>query len=270
MRRGLGLPSPREYFAAEYNVPDIRLEPLRVECDPERARQRLFLGLSHTRLHLARCGGAEAPGGTGGVATVPGWPARRPGDRAFRRSPSKARRSKWSIEGCHFPGGVHLAGDAAGLVSSLTAEGIYAALVTGEEVARQILEPRAPAPKTARWLRTKRRHDRLARWLRPVGTAQGHPGRPRSGGRASPHFGVRWRIGSCALDRPPRALRRPRAPAGCGARPGAACRRALGRLCRVVSRVSRCRAPRGLSRPARRSRDGRQRPRSGRGGHLVP
>jgi geranylgeranyl reductase len=67
--------------------------------------------------------------------------------------------------GCHFAGGVHLAGDAAGVVSSLTAEGIYAALVTGEEVARAILEPGAPAPKTARWLATKRRHDRLARWL---------------------------------------------------------------------------------------------------------
>ena len=58
----------------------------------------------------------------------------------------------------------------ATVVSSLTAEGIYAALVTGEEVARRILEPCAPAPKTARWLRTKRRHDRLARWLERPGT----------------------------------------------------------------------------------------------------
>jgi geranylgeranyl reductase len=56
-------------------------------------------------------------------------------------------------------------GDAAGVVSSLTAEGIYAALVTGEEVACAILEPGRPAPKTTRWLATKRRHDRLARWL---------------------------------------------------------------------------------------------------------
>lgn len=42
----------------------------------------------------------------------------------------------------HLIGDVHLAGDAAGVVSSLTAEGIYGALVTGEEVARAILEPR--------------------------------------------------------------------------------------------------------------------------------
>ena len=70
-----------------------------------------------------------------------------------------------AYHGSHFSPDVHLAGDAAGVVSSLTAEGIYAALVTGEEVARRILEPGAPAPKTAQWLRTKRWHDWLARWL---------------------------------------------------------------------------------------------------------
>jgi hypothetical protein len=76
------------------------------------------------------------------------------------------------------------------VVSSLTAEGIYAALVTGEEVARQILDPGAAAPKTARWLRTKRRHDALARWLaRPA---------PR-----------RWTIGMLARLAAQPALRRP-------------------------------------------------------------
>ena len=49
--------------------------------------------------------------------------------------------------------------------SALTAEGIYAALVTGEEVARAILDPRFPCPATRRWLKVKRRHDRLARLL---------------------------------------------------------------------------------------------------------
>jgi flavin-dependent dehydrogenase len=92
--------------------------------------------------------------------------------------------------GCHFPGGVHLAGDAAGVVSSLTAEGIYAAIVTGEEVARRILEPGAPAPKTASWLRTKRRHDALARWLARPGPRQ-------------------WTLGALAKLAAQPALRRP-------------------------------------------------------------
>jgi geranylgeranyl reductase len=41
----------------------------------------------------------------------------------------------------HRFGKFHLAGDAAGLASPLTGEGIYQALVSGAEVAREILEP---------------------------------------------------------------------------------------------------------------------------------
>ena len=70
------------------------------------------------------------------------------------------------FRGLHFPGDVHLAGDAAGVPSSLTAEGIYSALLTGEEVAREIVEPRYRSARVARWLRVKRRHDRLASLLR--------------------------------------------------------------------------------------------------------
>jgi flavin-dependent dehydrogenase len=61
---------------------------------------------------------------------------------------------------------VHLIGDAAGLPSGLTAEGIYPAVISGEEVARRILEPGFPMPKTRHWLTIKRSHDRLGRfWL---------------------------------------------------------------------------------------------------------
>ena len=34
VRRALGLPHARAFFAAEYNIPGVRLEPLYVECDP--------------------------------------------------------------------------------------------------------------------------------------------------------------------------------------------------------------------------------------------
>lgn len=68
--------------------------------------------------------------------------------------------------GFHFGGNVHLVGDAAGVASGLTAEGIYAALITGEEVARQIGDRAYPAPKTCAWLRVKRAHDAIGRaWL---------------------------------------------------------------------------------------------------------
>ena len=107
---------------------------------------------------------------------------------------SRERRSRWPITACHFAGGVHLAGDAAGVTSSLTAEGIYAALVTGEEVARTILEPRAPAPKTSAL--APHQAARTIAW--PAGSpGRRSPGRPaaarqhrrdcvRSGGRSPP------------------------------------------------------------------------------------
>ena len=63
---------------------------------------------------------------------------------------------------------VYLVGDAAGLASPLTAEGIYPALVSGEEVARRILEPGHPMPRLHSWLRIKRRHHRLATLLAPL------------------------------------------------------------------------------------------------------
>jgi geranylgeranyl reductase len=164
VRRALGLPSPREYFAAEYNVPGIRLAPLRVECDPGGLANGYFWVFPHAEYTSL---GAVAP-----KHLVPPSRLRRYLDArldalgvARGDVPFEGATLEVEYRGLHFPGGVHLAGDAAGVVSSLTAEGIYAALVTGEEVARRILDPRAPEVKTARWLRTKRRHDRLARWL---------------------------------------------------------------------------------------------------------
>ena len=164
VRRALGLPSPREYFAAEYNVPSIRLAPLRVECDPDRLANGYFWVFPHTDYTSL---GAVAP-----KHLVPPALLRRDLDArldalgvARAGVPFEGATLEVACHGFHYPNGVHLVGDAAGVVSSLTAEGIYAALVTGEEVARQILDPHAPRPKTAQWLRTKRRHDRLARWL---------------------------------------------------------------------------------------------------------
>ncbi len=165
VRRALGLPSPRGCIAAEFNVPGVRLAPLRIECDEPALANGYFWVFPHAdytsigaaalkdvipprRLRPYIAGRAEALG-----AAVDGVPF-------------EAATLEVEYHGLHFPGGVHLAGDAAGVASSLTAEGIYAALVTGEEVARSIVERDYPAPKTRRWLRVKARHDRLMRRLR--------------------------------------------------------------------------------------------------------
>ncbi len=164
VRRALHLPSPREYFAGEYNVPGIRLEPLRVECDPVPLANGYFWVFPHAAY--------SSLGAVAAKHLVPPAALRRYLEERIDRLgiaragvPFEGATLEVAYHGCHFPGGVHLVGDAAGVVSSLTAEGIYGALVTGEEVARCILEPLAPVPKTRHWLRTKRRHDRLARWL---------------------------------------------------------------------------------------------------------
>jgi len=164
VRRALRLPSPRECFAAEYNIPGIRLEPLRVEVDPWLAGGYfwVFPHCDYTSL------GAVAP-----KSRIPPGALRRYLDARLDRmgvsrgaTPFEAATLEVDFRGFHFPGGVHLVGDAAGVASSLTAEGIYSALLTGEEVARRILDPGYPAPRARRWLRVKRRHDRLERLLR--------------------------------------------------------------------------------------------------------
>jgi geranylgeranyl reductase len=164
IRRALGLPSPRECFAAEYNIPGIRLEPLRVEVDPWLAGGYfwVFPHCDYTSI------GAVAPRSRIRPAVLRRYLDDRLDRMGVARGsvPFEAATLEVDFRGFHFPGGVHLVGDAAGVASSLTAEGIYSALLTGEEVARRILEPAYPALRARRWLRVKRRHDRLERFLR--------------------------------------------------------------------------------------------------------
>ncbi len=56
-----------------------------------------------------------------------------------------------------------LVGDAAGLASGLTGEGIYPALVSGRVVARMILDPAYPGTELATLARKQRRHGRVMR-----------------------------------------------------------------------------------------------------------
>lgn len=170
VRRALGLPRPRACFAAEYNVPRLRLEPLRVECDPETLANGYFWVFPHETYTSV---GAVAPKKLVPPATIRRYLTARV--RALgvdAELPAfEAATLEVHFSGFDFPNDVHLVGDAAGVPSALTAEGIYAALVTGEETARRILEPAFPSPKTKSWLRVKRAHDRLS-WLLGFGIAR--------------------------------------------------------------------------------------------------
>jgi geranylgeranyl reductase len=164
VRRSLGLPSPRLYFAAEYNLPNVRLEPLRGECD-RALGGGYFWVFPHTDYTSV---GAVAPKHVVRPALVRSYlDARlRALELGDPGAPFEGATLEVDFRGLHFPGGVHLAGDAAGVPSALTAEGIYSALITGEDVARRILDPAYRSARVGRWLRVKRRHDRLAVFLR--------------------------------------------------------------------------------------------------------
>jgi flavin-dependent dehydrogenase len=161
VRRTLRLPSPRAYFAAEYNAPGYRDERLRVECDPVGLANGYFWVFPH-RGYVSV--GAVAPKHLIAPSALRRYLDRRMTGLGLDRTGLVFEGATLEVDfrGFHFANGVHLVGDAAGTPSALTAEGIYAALVTGEEVGRQVLDPAFPMPKTRKWLATKRRHGWLA------------------------------------------------------------------------------------------------------------
>lgn len=166
VRRALGVRSPRAFFAGEFNIPGRHVPVLSVATDSAVLANGYFWIFPHEDYTCIGAGGDKhlAP-----PATIRPYLERRlealgidPGDTPFEGATVEI-----DHPGFDFPGGIHLVGDAAGTASGLTAEGIYAALITGEETARRILEPGYPSPKTRAWLRIKRIHDAVGRaWMR--------------------------------------------------------------------------------------------------------
>lgn len=170
VRRALALPVARAYFAGEFNVPGAHVHDLLVAFESARLATGYFWVFPHAEYTSI---GAGAPIRTVRPATVrqhlERWAAAA-GVRADLLPAFEGATIEVGFVGCHFAHGVHLVGDAAGLPSPITGEGIHAALVSGEEVAAHLLDGRHPMPKTRSWLRLKRTHDVLGRlWQsRPV------------------------------------------------------------------------------------------------------
>lgn len=162
VRRALGLPTPRAYFAAEFNVGGAYAASLSVLCDS----LRLASGYSWVFPHCDYTSfGAGAPTALIRPSALRRYLEVRMAALGMPVHPADFEAATIEVRflGFHFPNGLHLVGDAAGVASGLTGEGIYAALITGEEVARQILDPAYPAPKSRTWLRHKRLHDAIGR-----------------------------------------------------------------------------------------------------------
>ena len=70
----------------------------------------------------------------------------------------------YDFRGYHF-GNRFLAGDAAGLASGLTGEGIYPAILSGETIAKLIIDPSADTTNLDRLIDKQRKHQRLLAFI---------------------------------------------------------------------------------------------------------
>lgn len=85
---------------------------------------------------------------------------------------SGAKQESWIInydyQGWQFDN-IYLVGDAAGFASSLTGEGIYCAVVSGQEAAKKIINPNYQAKQIHFLLRKKEWHEKFLRLLQLTG-----------------------------------------------------------------------------------------------------
>ncbi len=86
------------------------------------------------------------------------WAARKGYDLSRYRA--RAARVNYDFQGYSF-GPIWLVGDAAGLASGLTGEGIYPAIITGEAVAKKIIDPSYPAVEITAMAKKQLRHQKV-------------------------------------------------------------------------------------------------------------
>lgn len=168
VRRALGLPGRREFFAGEYNIADLGRERLYAACDGRELAGGYFWIFPHEGYTSI---GAMVHKGCVPPARVRPYLERRMAELGIDpgETPYEGATIGTEYHGVEFPGAVYLIGDAAGMASALSGEGIYGALISGEEVARSILEPGYPRPRLRSWLRSKAVQDATSRlWLRPL------------------------------------------------------------------------------------------------------
>jgi menaquinone-9 beta-reductase len=82
---------------------------------------------------------------------------------SLEKEQARAEYINYDYQGWRF-GRCYLIGDAAGLASGLTGEGIYPAIISGEETARTIIDDKHSTEVMERLIRRQRTHSRLAEW----------------------------------------------------------------------------------------------------------
>ena len=88
------------------------------------------------------------------------WAARKGHD--LSREQARAALINYDFQGFSFDS-IWLVGDAAGLASGLTGEGIYPAIITGEAVAKKIIDPAYPAAEITAIAKKQLQHQKVIR-----------------------------------------------------------------------------------------------------------
>lgn len=163
VRRALGLKKVKPSYAFHYLLPFHDDEELCISYDSGRFNSWYAWLFPHEGYTSTGCGCGPGIRSPGELRRIFGrWLKRRGIDV------SGCRFEAWPLccdYGGYRFGNVFLAGDAAGLASALTGEGIYQALVSGEEVAKHILLSGYHSGPMDELLEEKSLHDRVLRGL---------------------------------------------------------------------------------------------------------
>ena len=156
VRRHLGFTSPAPGVGIQYIIPTTQFKKFEFFFDPSLFSAWYAWIFPHRDYVSIGCGASPK--------TLPSkelhdnfhrWLKKRKIDISNARY--EAFPMNYDFVGIEF-GNIFLTGDAAGLLSSFTGEGIYQALVTGEEVAKKILNPEYVSAKIPELIHKHKRH----------------------------------------------------------------------------------------------------------------
>ncbi len=157
VRRFLGIPSVKSGLGINYQIPG------RYEHMEWHLNTRLFgSGYGWIFPHRESVSIGVYSGGKNSPSLLQKHLVTWAGSRGFdlAHAHAGAELVNYDYRGYHF-GWTWLVGDAAGLASGLTGEGIQPAIVSGEAVAKKIIDPGYPAGEIHRMAAKKKRHERI-------------------------------------------------------------------------------------------------------------
>lgn len=163
VRKFLGIPSRKVCVGIQYTLPGSSFQDLELFCSPDLFSAWYAWIFPHKRSVVVGC-----------VCDPRYLPAKALRENFHRwlslrgidasHAVLEAAPLNYDYQGIRF-GNVFLVGDAGGFVFGLTGEGIYSALVSGEEAARSILDSKYVSIKTSKLLALKNKQERALDFL---------------------------------------------------------------------------------------------------------